>query len=67
LLCDGASVLLGLFPCRKASDGPINQSNNFPLLRLRRDSEQDKGCGTLPGIVGFSETIFSAIDPNHFT
>lgn len=43
--------------------GPINQSRNFPLLRLRRHNEPEEGCGTLPGIVGFLEMILSIIDP----
>lgn len=63
MLCDDALILEGLFPCRKTSHGPINQSRNFPLLSLRRRNKQDEGCGTLPGIVGFSEMIFSTIDP----
>lgn len=65
--CDGASVSQVSFPHRKASNEPINQSSNFPLPRLRRDNKQDKGCGTLPGIVGFSEMICSPIDPARFT
>lgn len=43
--------------------GSINQSRNFPLLRLRRHNEPEEGCGTLPGIVGFLEMILSIIDP----
>lgn len=62
-MCDDALILEGLLPCRKTRHGPINQSRNLPLLRLRRHNKQREGCGALPGIVGFLETIFSTIDP----
>lgn len=66
-VCSSALILQGLFPHRRASDGAVNASSNFPSPGLGRDNGQDRVCGTLPGIVGFSEMIFSTADPTRFT
>lgn len=37
-VCSSAPILKGLFTCRKASDGAVNESSNFPSPGLGRDN-----------------------------
>lgn len=67
LLCEDASILEGLFPCRKTRHGPINQSRNFPLLRQRRHNKQKRGLWRSAWHCGFLGNVFQHYRPTHYT